>query len=560
MRAIRIAVVALIAVAMHLTAAAAQGRAEAQSVFIKAGVITFCTQLDQPPADFTGPDGATPEGFEVDIMNAIGRELGLRTAIMNFQYAALAPALDAGICDAVVASTTSTPERLKKYRFIEYMRASSALLVPRGNPLGLRTYADLSGRRVAVLLGTINESRLEEASSRLVAAGRPAIEIAAYQSTPVAFNELQLGRVDAFVSGSLTLAYYLSKAPGRYDLGGLPVAAGNYGIMVPRADVARADVIAKAYSALYHNGTLTGIVKKWGAEKDITMCDGKCSDEAADEKGSRPPIVKLSGVTARPARSKTVRFDLPFFMKFVFHPPATLIAGLGITVASATVSMFFGGLFGGVLAIFAISRHRALRWFHQIYIGFFRGTPVLVQLVLVYFGLPALLGFDLFPPRVSLLGLHLSGALVAGIVTFSLHETAFSSEIFRAGIQSIDVGQSEAAQSLGMPPGLVMRRIILPQALRVCLPALANQCNLMLKTTSLLSVIAIPELFQVATAIQSATYKTFEVYLGVSVYYLALTGVVTLGQRRIEDFLRVGGRAQRGQKKPAGSVGVSYDG
>ncbi|MHB8813744.1 MAG: ABC transporter permease subunit [Steroidobacteraceae bacterium] len=556
----RIAVVALIAATLQLTATAAPDRTEASGVFIRPGTITFCTQLDQPPADFTAPDGATPEGFEVDIMKAIGRKLGLRTAIVNFQYAALAPALDAGLCDALMASTTSTPERRKKYRFIEYMRASSALLVPRGNPLALRTYADLSGRRVAVLLGTINERRLEDASSRLVADGRPAIRIAAYQSTPVAFNELQLGRVDAFVSGSLTLAYYLSRAPGRYELGGLPVAAGDYGIMLPRGEVARADLIGKAYSTLYHDGTLTRIVEKWGATGDITLCDGKCFDESGSGNSSRPAIVRLTGVAASPARSKNVHFDLRFFINFVFHPPSTLIAGLGITVAAASVSMIFGGLFGAVLAIFAISRHRALRWSHQVYIGFFRGTPVLVQLVLVYFGLPALLGFDLFPASMPVLGLHLSGALVAGIVTFSLHEAAFSSEIFRAGIQSIDVGQREAAQSLGMPPGLVMRRIILPQALRVCLPALANQCNLMLKTTSLLSVIAIPELFQVATAIQSATYRTFEVYLGVSVYYLALTGVVTLGQRRAEAIFSTSDRAQRVREKPSGSVRSSYEG
>jgi polar amino acid transport system permease protein len=553
-------VVALIAAAMQLTAAAAQDQTKASGVFGEPGTINFCTQLDQPPANFTAPDGATPQGFEVDIMNAIGRKLGLRTAITNLQYAALAPALDADKCDAVMASTASTPERLKKYRFIEYMRASSALLVPRGNPLVLRTYSDLSGRRVAVLLGTINARRLEDASSRLVADGRPAIQIAAYQSTPVAFDELRLGRVDAFVSGSLTLAYYLSRSRGQYELGGLPVAAANYGIMLPRSEVARAEVIGKAYSALYHDGTLTRIVEKWGAEKGIALCDGRCLEKPEDGNSSRPMIVGLTGVTASPARSKNVHFDLPFFIDFVLHPSPTLIAGLGITIATATVSMIFGALFGAVLATFAISRHRALRWSNQVYISFFRGTPVLVQLVLIYFGLPALLGgFDLFPPSIPMLGLHLSGALVAGIVTFSLHEAAFASEIFRAGIQSIDVGQSEAALSLGMSPGLIMRRIILPQALRVIVPPFANQCNLMLKTTSLLSVIAIPELFQVANAIQSATYKTFEVYLGVSVYYLALTGVVTLGQGRIEYLFRTSDRAQRDREKPSSSVRTSDD-
>jgi polar amino acid transport system permease protein len=239
-----------------------------------------------------------------------------------------------------------------------------------------------------------------------------------------------------------------------------------------------------------------------------------------------------------------MQFDLNFFISFVVKPPPALLMGLVITIVAAVVSQFFGVILGGLLAIAGLSRVAFLRWANQIYIGFFRGTPVLVQLMLVYFGAPYLLnGLDLFPPSIPVLGFHLSGALVAGIVTFSLHEAAYMSEITRAGILAIDPGQTEAAKSLGMSPVLAMRRIVLPQAFRVIIPPLGNQFNVMFKTTSLLSIIAVPELFHVADAIQSATYRTFEVYLGVSIYYLVLTGVWTLIQKALEKrFARGYGR------------------
>nr|WP_261454222.1 amino acid ABC transporter permease [Agrobacterium fabrum]UVY99745.1 amino acid ABC transporter permease [Agrobacterium fabrum] len=111
------------------------------------------------------------------------------------------------------------------------------------------------------------------------------------------------------------------------------------------------------------------------------------------------------------------------------------------------------------------------------------------------------------------------------------------SEITRAGIRSVDNGQSEAAKALGMMPSMAMRRIILPQALRIILPSLGNQCNMMFKTTAFLSVIAVPELVHVADSMRSQNFKTFEAYAAISVYYLVLTGVWTGLQQWIENRL-----------------------
>jgi polar amino acid transport system permease protein len=231
-----------------------------------------------------------------------------------------------------------------------------------------------------------------------------------------------------------------------------------------------------------------------------------------------------------------VRFDVAFFLDLVFRPPPGLLHGLRVTVLTTFAAMAFGIGLGTLLAIAGRSRRWSLRFLNQAYVTFFRGTPVLAQIMLVYFGLPYLFdGWDMFPPSIMIFGvIDLSGALLAGVVTFALHEAAFMSEITRAGIESVDPGQTEAAQSLGMEPGLTMRRIILPQAMRVIIPPLGNQCNAMFKTTSLLSVIAVPELFLFAESLHAATYRTFEVYLAVAVYYLLLTFAWTFVQYAIE--------------------------
>ncbi|WP_176086869.1 amino acid ABC transporter permease [Martelella sp. HB161492] len=248
-----------------------------------------------------------------------------------------------------------------------------------------------------------------------------------------------------------------------------------------------------------------------------------------------------------------LNFDTAYFLHFVFEPSPIMLKGMMLTVIAAILSQIGGVLLGGALAVAGLSRSHLFRTVNQVYIFLFRGTPVLVQLVLIYFGLPYFLGgFDLFPPHIPLGPLMLSGALVAGIVTFILHEAAYMSEIIRAGILSIEEGQEEASKSLGMTPATTMLHIILPQAIRVIIPPLGNQFNQMLKTTSLLSVIAVPEMFRIAEEMQSATYKSFEVYLGVSVYYLFLTGVWTLIQMQIER--RYGTR--RGKTLAMGAAGA----
>lgn len=235
-----------------------------------------------------------------------------------------------------------------------------------------------------------------------------------------------------------------------------------------------------------------------------------------------------------------MQFDGDFFLKFVFEPTPALIGGLAITVFASIFAQAVGVILGILSALAGMARGRPLRLISGVYVWFFRGTPVLVQMFLVYFGTPYLFGVDLFPNHMQAGWLDLKGAVVAGTVALAINEGAYMSEIVRAGILSVDPGQTEAAKSLGMTYRLTMSRIVLPQALRVIVPPLGNEFDNMLKTTSLMSAIAVEEMFRVATGVTASSFKPFEVYFGIALYYLALTTIWSVIQSRIERRLGAG--------------------
>ena len=235
------------------------------------------------------------------------------------------------------------------------------------------------------------------------------------------------------------------------------------------------------------------------------------------------------------------KFDFEFFFNFVFRPSPALLYGLVITIVVAVLAQAIGSGLGIVSALAGMSKNRVFRTINGLYVWFFRGTPVLVQIFVFYYGTPYLLGgIDLFPNHITAGPIDIKGAIIAGLVALAVNEGAYMSEIVRAGILSVDPGQTEAAKSLGMTPRKTMSRIVLPQALRVIVPPLGNEFNNMLKTTSLLSVIAIEELFRVAQSANAATFKSFEAYFGIALYYLALTTIWAFIQGKIERRLGAG--------------------
>jgi polar amino acid transport system permease protein len=218
----------------------------------------------------------------------------------------------------------------------------------------------------------------------------------------------------------------------------------------------------------------------------------------------------------------------------IFHPDHVFLRALYTTVYIAVIAQVMGVLLGLVAALLRASKLFPLRALSGLYVLLFRGTPLLVQIFFVYYGANLLLGFTLIPNTLHLGLFSLDGAIVAGILALGVNEGAYMREIIRAGIDSIDPGQMEAAKSLGMRYGLAMRRIILPQAARVIIPPLGNEFNNMLKTTSLVFTIGVYEMFADAEIHYSQTFQPVEYFLAVAFWYLVLTGVWSVIQAFIE--------------------------
>ncbi|WP_328352090.1 amino acid ABC transporter permease [Mycobacterium sp. NBC_00419] len=230
-----------------------------------------------------------------------------------------------------------------------------------------------------------------------------------------------------------------------------------------------------------------------------------------------------------------MHFDWQFFWKALFTPSEPFLDGLVLTIVISVVAMVLATVVGLAIALLRRSRFAVLRWCASLYIWVVRGTPLLVQLVTIYTGLAAV-GLYQFHD-VSLLGLSVKAAIQAAIVGLTINESAYIAEIIRAGLDSVPKGQFEAAESLGMKPAKVMRWIIVPQSLRVMVPPMGNSFNGMMKTTSVLSVIGVSEMFLVTQSISSATFHTFEIFIVAALYYLALTTIWTVIQAEIENRL-----------------------
>ena len=230
------------------------------------------------------------------------------------------------------------------------------------------------------------------------------------------------------------------------------------------------------------------------------------------------------------------RFEWGVVGHFFFS--SRILDGLVLTLELTAVAMVIGIAFGAVLAVMRLSPNPLVSGSSWVYVWFFRGTPLLVQ-ILFWYAIAALyprvnLGIPFGPAFIHANANELITPVTAAILALGLNEAAYMAEIVRAGILSVDEGQTEAAQALGFTRLQTMRRIVLPQAMRVILPPTGNETISMLKNTALVSVISVTELLFAAQQIYDVNYKTIPLLLVASIWYLIVTTVLSIGQFYIE--------------------------
>jgi arginine/lysine/histidine/glutamine transport system substrate-binding/permease protein len=443
-----------------------------------------------PPFEFRNPQTDSLSGFDIELMQAIGEAAGHPITWVSLPFDGLIPALQARSVDAAISAMTITAERARAIEFSRpYFEAGQAIVVRENGP-AFDSLAALKDQRIAVQIGT---------TGAIEAARVPGARVSSFDSTPLALQELANGNADAVVSDVPAILYAIDQA----KLTGLRISGEHlsteyYGIALPtNAPITAA--VNEALTSLINNGRYAELYRHWF--------------------GAEPPVLPMRAPSLEAAASPLAGLDLQLL-------GVNLLKGAAITLMLTALSFSFGLLGGTALAVLLQAPWRAVHVLCRIYIDFFRGTPMLVQLFLIYFGLPALLQSLEVPFSIN--------RLAAAVTALSLNVAAYLAETLRSGIESIDRGQWEAADALGLSPIERMRFVIAPQALRRVLPPLANEFITLIKDTSLAAVIGFDELFRQGQLMVATTYRAFEIYIAVALVYLLMTTTASLLFKRLE--------------------------
>ncbi len=375
-------------------------------------------------------------GFEVDIMDAIGRRLGVKAVMVQRTWSQLVPALERGDFDIAVNGLEATQERRDRILLSDpYFIYAETLAVRKGDPY--LSIFDLVGHRV----GTLSETYADDIIRMLP------MEEAPYEGNEEPYIDLELGRVDGVLLDNIIADRYGCERPALrcvpYD-----VARGSYVIGMRKGDTELAAAINGALAAMRTDGELEHILRKW-----------KLWDHRQNE--------QLGDSAAPPARS----FDWDMAKQFL---DATLL-----TLELSVLAFLIAVPFGLVLAIARVYGDPVSRVLARGYIELFRGTPVLLQLFVLYYGLGDYIRL---------------GPVQAGVIGLGLNYAAYEAEVYRGALLAIPRGQAEASRALGLGAWQTLRHVMVPQALRIALPPMTNDFVALLKDSSLVSVIAAIEL------------------------------------------------------------------
>jgi len=378
-------------------------------------------------------------GFEVDIMNAVARRLGVRARMVQYAWSNLVPSLERGDFDVIANGLEATTERRQRILLSDpYFVYAETLTVRRDSDV--RSVFDLAGKRV----GTLNQSYAYDILRMLYGDAK------VYEGNEEPYQDLALGRIDAVLLDNIIADRYGCIA-ARPTLKCLPydVARGTYVIGIRKADRALKQAIDGALAAMRADGELERILRKanlWDARQ----------------------------LEAPPSEGHAIRgraLDGDMVLQF--------LAAAWVTLELSVLAFLIAVPLGVALAIARVYGGAPVRAAARIYIELFRGTPVLLQLFVLYYGVASLISL---------------GPIEAAVIGLGLNYAAYEAEVYRGALLAIPRGQSEAARALGLGPAQTLRHILIPQALRLALPPMTNDFVSLLKDSSLVSVIAVIEL------------------------------------------------------------------
>ena len=262
-----------LALGMMSVRANAQAPAAASLHLLQPGTLTVCSDLSNPPAEGVEDDGKTPKGAAIDVVRGLGKTLGLKTEIDNYQFSGIFAALDTGKCDMIMASLGKTPQRAERYGMVDYWSVASGLLVRTGNPYHMTKFEDLSGHRVSALLGSRNASVVKQISDTLVSQGKKPIDIVLMSTYVAAFQDLMLGRVDALAADTVVINYFNKQGRGKLEVGGVPIPPKTWSMAMLKTNSGLKDALTAGIDKMNQDGAMLAITKKWGINTGVGLCD-----------------------------------------------------------------------------------------------------------------------------------------------------------------------------------------------------------------------------------------------------------------------------------------------
>jgi polar amino acid transport system substrate-binding protein len=455
-------------------------------------------------APYVFADPAHPDqyvGYELEMVEALAAAMGRRAEFVPSDWETLVSSLERRQFDVIVNGLEPTSDRARFILFSRPYYAFQLQLTVRQNETRIGSLEDCRTRTVGTLVNT--------AASRLLEKER--IPFKGYQDPVGAYRDLELGRVDAVLMDVPMEMYYARRNP-RLKAAGEPFHRGAYVVGLRKADEALKREVDAAIERIIRDGTLEKILRKWNLWDEAQAA---LKAEAAPEG---------NGEAAGAGGASQGQYDIT---STTFNWGEAMLR-LG-RAALVTVLLSFGAMavalsLGLALAVGQANGPRWVQILCTAYVEFFRGTPVLVQLLFLYFGLPKL-------------GLAMPGWLTA-LVGLGLNYAAYESQVYRAALDSVPRGQWEAAYLLGMSPVLAFRRVILPQAFRIALPPMTNDFVSLFKDTSVAFAISVWELATAYRELANASGEFLLLGVVVSAFYLLMSLPLAHLARRLELRLR----------------------
>lgn len=441
------------------------------------GELRVGLSADYAPMEFEHTVNGKTEyaGVDIDLAKKIAKDNNLKLKIVNMSFDSLLGALKTGKIDIIISGMTSTPERKKQVDFSDsYMMTKNIMLVKKDKVNEYKDIKDFNNKKVGAQKGTeqekIAQTEIENAS------------ITSLSRLPDVILALKSGKVEGAVVEKPVAEAYLKQNP--------KLGISN--------------------------------VKFNEEEKDTVIAVPKDSPKLLSQINKTIKEVKDKGLIDKymTNAANAMNDDSGFISKY----GSFFLKGIKITILISLIGVALGSILGAFVALMKLSKIKIISWIASIYIEILRGTPMLVQVFIVFFGITAALGLDI-------------SALVCGTIALVINSSAYIAEIIRAGINAVDKGQMEAARSLGLNYRQTMKSVIMPQAIKNILPALGNEFVTLIKESSIVSTIGVGEIMFNAQVVQGISFDPFTPLIVAAALYFVSTFVLTRIMNMIEGRL-----------------------